>query len=119
MYAQMTRVNEVIALSPFTSLGDDPDVVFGGAGWRERCPFDIDVSLLTDIKPLFRTTLFEYKPRCCVRAFISDGEGTEHDRWMAERIGITDITLIPGTSHSGLGKKMRDEGIIRRLILNV
>ena len=116
MYGQLVAyhgviVDEIIVLSPYTSLGDNPEAAFGH-GWRERCPFSTDVPLLTDIKPLFPNG-----PIPKVRAFLSDGEGTEEDRHHAERIGITDITLVPGSSHAGLGKKLRDNGLLRELIL--
>lgn len=102
---------EIIAMSPYTSLGDNPNAVFG-EGWETRCPFPTDVPMLINLQPIFPNGPI---PR--VRAFISDGDGTSEDRHHAERIGITDITLVPGASHSGLGKLMRDNGMLRQLII--
>lgn len=112
MYGQLVPATDVIALSPYTSLGGNPAVVFGGEDWRERCPFPTDIPLMIDLAPLFTLGAI---PR--IRCFVSDGEGTSHDREHAERIGVTDITLVPGASHSGLGKLMRDNGMLRDAIL--
>lgn len=104
---------EVIALSPYTSLGNNAKVVFGPS-WHERCPWPSDtdsVSLLIDLLPLYA-----HGPKLRTRAFISNGQDTEHDRWHAERIGITDVIMIPGSSHAGLGKLMRDSGMLRKLL---
>lgn len=120
MYGQLaaekldTHTTEIIALSPYTSLGNDPRVVFGGSGWQERCPWpSVSIPLMIDLARLYKNG-----PLLHVRAFISNGENTDQDRWHAERIGITDITLVPGTSHAGLGRLMRDNGMLANLLLN-
>ena len=84
-----------------------------GKGWRENAHWNVDKhELAIDLLPWFPRG-----PQMRARAFISDGDGTEHDRHHAERIGITEITLVPGASHSGLGKLMRDNGMMHRLIV--
>lgn len=110
MYGQLVSVHEMVVLSPFTSLGGNPDAVFG-ADWRARCPFRVDVPLLIDL-----TSIFPRGPCPRTTAYISNGPDTEQDRFHAERIGITNITLIPGASHSGLGKLMRDNGMLQKAI---
>jgi pimeloyl-ACP methyl ester carboxylesterase len=107
MYAQLARVGEVIVLSPFTSLGDNTAHVFG-PGFQPLT----DEPLHIDLAPLYAGG-----PSQPIRAFLSDGDGTTEDRAMAERVGIRDLTLVPGAPHAGLGKLMRDNGMLRALIL--
>ena len=103
----------VAALSPYTALGrnEAPESVFG-EGWRARCPFPTDGDVLVDLAPLFA----HHGPLLPVRAFVSDGDGTETDRWHAERVGVTDVEMVPGASHSGLGRLMRDSGRLRAVL---
>jgi hypothetical protein len=111
MYGQLSPVDDVIALSPFSSLGSEPYSIWG-QDWQNKCSWRTDVQFLGDLKPIFLDG-----PLTKMRAFLSDGEGTDQDRHHAERIGITDITLVPGSSHAGLGKLMRDNGMLKGLIL--
>lgn len=116
-YGVYGAVDEVIALSPFTALGADSEAVYG-LGWRDRCSWSLaanrNFSPMVDLLPL-RPHIERNRPR--VRAFVSDGEGTTHDWHHADRVGVREIALIPGASHSGLGKLMRDSGLLESVIL--
>jgi pimeloyl-ACP methyl ester carboxylesterase len=106
LYGQLGCVQEIIAISPITGTGAmiEPELE---KRWHHR----IAASHPIDLKPLFMS-----RPRVArIRAFISDGDGTELDRMMAQRLGIKNINLIPGHSHSGLAKHMRDSGSFERL----
>jgi pimeloyl-ACP methyl ester carboxylesterase len=105
LYGQLAPAHEIIAISPLTALG--PRVVGEFEDkWKHRvdCPLDLD------LKPYFPGG-----PTPKTRVFISDGDGCELDRYMAERIGVTDITLIPGHTHGALGRHMRDIGMFKEL----
>jgi hypothetical protein len=119
MYGQLMAMDalfihdglEVIAISPYSDVGDPPGAY--GKDWQSRGPWDVlSMSLLSDIKPIF-----EGGPKVKIRAFYSDGIGTEYDFEQAHRIGVTDLTLVPGASHSGLGKLMRDKGLLQKVLL--
>lgn len=102
---------EVVALSPYSDVGD-PDGAFG-ADWQSRGPWKVHtMSLLSDI-----SVIFDEGSLVKTRAFYSDGDNTHLDRWHAERLGITDLTLIPGASHANLGKLMRDSGQLQKVLL--
>jgi hypothetical protein len=119
MYGQLMAINtlfdngkvEIIAISPYSDVGAPQDAY--GADWQTRGPWDVSsMSLLSDIQPIFVDG-----PKVKIRGFYSNGIGTKLDREHASRIGVTDLTLIPGkASHSGLGKLMRDKGMLQRVI---
>lgn len=102
---------EVVMVSPYSNLGD-PNGAFG-PDWQSRGPWKIShMSLLSDLAVIFG----DDGPWVKVRAFYSDGVGTEYDVEQARRIGITDLILVPGASHSGLGKLMRDKGYLQKAL---
>lgn len=109
-YGQLAGVDEVIAISPVTGKeADDFD-----PKWHSRIlplPGYVDPSPCEDLRRHYRDGAIPY-----CRAFVSDGDGTELDYQMAARIGLTDITVIPGFGHSALAKHMRDTGMLERLI---
>lgn len=105
LYGQLAPVNEIIVFSALTGRDGCDDFE---EKWQSqiidpntRCP---------DLRPFFRDGPI---PR--VRAFISDGYGCEIDRQMVERIGIKEITLVPGFSHGELARGMRDKGMMKDL----
>jgi hypothetical protein len=100
---------EVTVFSPCTGLGESVCADFE-AHWHHRVRHPPGEQEILDLK-----TIYANGPSCTVRAFISDGDGTELDWQMATRIGCHDITLIPGASHAGLAKMMRDQGYFRKL----
>lgn len=116
LYGVLSRwdVNEIIAISPITGRSESTAADFDPK-YRNQIidPKQPDL----DLKPFFhgwRNTVEGHRfPR--IRAFISDGQGCELDRGMAERIGITDITVVPGYSHGELGRGMRDLGMFKEL----
>jgi pimeloyl-ACP methyl ester carboxylesterase len=106
LYGQLAPVDEVVVISALTGRTkaewppeDWPHIVD---------PANPDVELL----PLFKDG-----PIPKVRAFISDGDGTRLDRRMIERLGVKDVTVIPGFSHADLAKGMRDKGMLKELFL--
>lgn len=106
LYGLIGCSHDTVVISPITATGSciEPELE---AKWHHR----IAASHPVDLKPLFER--FPHFAR--IRVFISDGDGTELDSMMAQRLGITAITLIPGHSHSGLAKHMRDTGWFERL----
>ena len=113
LYSELVgEMVEVLALSPYTSLGSNPDAVFG-PGWRDRVPNWVNYPILTDLVNLIEPSK---GPRAKVTAFYSDGADTAADKWHADRIGIRKIVFVPGASHAGLGKLMRDNGMLKQLI---
>ena len=74
--------------------------------WHHRVRSHLDL----DLKPYF-----PHGPIPFTRAFVSDGDGAELDDTMARRIGIEHVRLIPGHSHAGLARAMREEGWFERL----
>ena len=109
-FASLAKIPRVLALCPVTGCGDYVKCDFPPNWWHRIehiRPFPIE-----DLKPLY--TNGGFVP--IVKAFISDGDGTELDRQMCERVGITDIILIPGFSHSNLARGMRDGGMLDKLM---
>lgn len=107
LYGQLVPVNEVIAISPLTTRNECDDF---DPQWRKQI-IDPNMPLMDDLRKHFR-----HGPIPKTRAFISDGEATELDRQMATRIGIKDITLIPGYAHGKLAQGMRDRGMFKDLL---
>ena len=104
LYGQLAAVDEVVVISALTgrtraewSAEDWPHIVD---------PANPEVELMP---------LFVDGPIPKVRAFISDGKGTRLDRAMIERIGVTDVTVIPGYAHEDLARGMRDVGMFEGL----
>lgn len=105
LYGQLAAVHEVIAISALTS--------------RQANGFDpADHHLIVDpanpeveLLPYFKSG-----PIPLVRAFISDGDGTRLDRQMIERIGVKNVTVVPGYSHADLARDMRDLGMLKELL---
>ncbi len=125
MYGQMAAVHEIIAISPLTTIGKA-----GQAELEPQWHHRIGSEHSLDLKPLF--TGYPISP--IVRLFVSDGDGAELDLWMATRLGAHEImhdskpdalkvygrgifyiNVIPGHSHGGLAKHMRDTGWFERL----
>ncbi len=105
----LAYVNEVIAISPITGRSEKTAEDFPSR-YRDQIIDPKQPGL--DLKHLYRNWK-NIRPR--VRAFISDGQGCELDRGMCERIGITDITVVPGYSHGNLAQGMRDKGMFKEL----
>ena len=108
-FAKLAEIERVIAVSPVTGCGEYIEPEFSPE-WRHRVEhirsFPID-----DLKPLY---VDGWSPH--VQAFISDGDGAELDRQMCERIGLTDITFVPGYTHSDLARGMRDNGMMVKVV---
>jgi hypothetical protein len=101
---------EVVMLSPYSDVGPPDDAY--GQNWTTRGPWDVSkYRVVADLE-----VLFEHGPVIPVKAFYSDGVGTETDKWHAERLGVTDIAFVPGAGHSDLGRFMRDSGLLQRVI---
>lgn len=99
LYGQMIGVDEVVAVSPLSTRTEVDDF---DPRWHSQI-VDPNQADAPDLRHFFRNGPIPH-----VRAYVSDGEATELDRQMATRIGITDITLVPGYSHSQLARGMRD-----------
>jgi hypothetical protein len=54
--------------------------------------------------------------RPAVSAFVSDGQDYGLDWYMAHRIGVTDILVVPGFDHGTLARGMRDNGMLEGLL---
>ena len=106
LYGQIAPATEIIAISPLTVLGPRGAKEFAGPLAHRVATPHLDL----DLKPYFPTG-----PATKIRAFISDGDGAELDRQMTERLGITDITLIPGHTHGALARHMRDAGWFEKI----
>jgi pimeloyl-ACP methyl ester carboxylesterase len=106
-------VKQIIAISPITGRGEDVYPEFDPK-WHPRLYHPPNIPPVMDLKPWFMQ--FCNRADARTKAFVSDGDGTELDRQMAERIGITDITFIPGHSHAGLARHMRDTGLFDELL---
>lgn len=111
LVGQRAELDAVVAISPITGKGDAlfPDF---DPRWHFRIEHGPEHPPVPDLKPLYADGA-----RMAVRAFVSDGEGTELDRRMAERIGVSDIVLIPGYSHSSLARAMRGTEALKSAIL--
>lgn len=106
-YGQMTPADDVIVISPLSGREvDDFD-----PKWHSQI-IDPAQPSMPDLRQFFRNG-----PTPRVRAYISDGEACELDRQMAERIGITEINLVPGYAHKDLARGMRDTGVLTNLLL--
>ena len=110
MFGQLAPTHEVIAVSPVSGLGPDVHPDFDPA-WHYRVYHAPEKRPIRDLKAIYAGG-----PRARVRAFVSDGTGCELDEVMARRIGIEDVTVIPGADHAGLGRRMRDMGLLAELI---
>lgn len=109
LYGHVAFADRIVAISPTTGKGD---AIKGDIPpeWWHRIEHGPEYYPVRDLQPLYAD---EGAPGR-VRAFISDGEGTELDRIMIERIGVTAsaITLVPGHSHAGLARAVRDNGML-------
>jgi hypothetical protein len=105
LYGQLVPADEVIAISAITSRQEDG---FDPADY----PFIVDPAN-PDVELL---PYFKEGPIPRVRAFISDGADTRLDRMMIERIGVKDVTVVPGYSHGELARGMRDRGMFKELL---
>lgn len=105
MYGAMAPAHEIVAISPLTTIGDA-----GKAELEPKWHHRIDSQHSLDLKPLFTTG--NAPP---TQIFVSDGDGAEIDLWMASRLGVWPVTIIPGHSHGGLARHMRDDGWFERL----
>lgn len=112
-FGWLARVDEVIAMSPLTAIGTVAVAEFG-PDWAHRVnlPPEYGLGESLDVAPFYTAADRPY-----VRAFVSDGEGTELDRRMAERIGSDEITLIPGCSHARLARRMIETGQLQKALL--
>lgn len=112
LYGLLAGMDEVIAISPVTGNGQAAIEDFG-AEWEHRLDGDPGNDLL-DLKTLYRGASRHPK----ATAFYSDGDGTELDRGMIYRLPLEEynVTLVPGFSHAGLAKGLRDRGTIARAL---
>jgi hypothetical protein len=104
-YGQLVPVDEVIVFSALTG--------------RDGCD-DFDQSVqhrivdpntrVPDLRPYFKNG-----PIPKVKSFISDGHGCDLDRQMVERLGVTDINLVPGFIHGELARGMRNKGMMQEI----
>jgi hypothetical protein len=111
-FGKLAPVSRIIAMSPVTGVGDTAYPDFA-PHWHHRIVPSSEFNI-EDLKPLY-----ENGPRPEIKIFIGDGDGTELDRTMAERLGIRDITLVSGYDHGGqnsVAKAMRDNGMLEGLI---
>ena len=106
----LAYVNKVICMSPVTGLyiKDEFD-----PKWHHRLEPRLgpDSPCIVDLKPMYVR-----KPKPIVKAFIGNGYGTELDRQMVERIGVTDITELDGVAHADVARVVRDNGMLEREI---
>jgi hypothetical protein len=112
LYGQLalTAKDTVIAISPVTGAGDPlkaelPQDMHHRVEQRPGDPPVRDLRLLY-LKALGPKTI----------CYVSNGEGTELDLYMANRIECK-VEFIPGQSHAGLAKYMTSHGIVQKAIL--
>jgi len=113
-FGKLAQVDRVIAISPNTGVGKNVWMDFPPE-WHYRLVHDHDVLLIDDLKPLYASDPIPY-----IHAYISDGDGCELDRTMAERVRAHEITCIPGYTHglsTGVAFAIRDNGILREELL--
>lgn len=109
LYGQLAVVDEIIVISPVTGKeveGLDPKwhsfILPGPEG---------DPSPIDDLRQFFPNG-----PCCPTTAYVTDAEDSEIDRWMAERIGIKNIVVLSGYTHSTLARGMRDSGLLHSVL---
>jgi len=108
---KLAAVDKVICMSPVTGLyiKDEFD-----SKWHHRLeprPGPNSPNIV-DLKPLYLTG-----PVPIVKAFIGDGYGTELDRQMVERIGVSHMTVLSGAAHADVGRIVRDNGMLEEELL--
>lgn len=110
MYGKQAGVDRVVAISPITGKGEAVRGEFAPE-WHHRIEHGPEHPPVPDLRPMF--TSGGLTPE--VKVFVSDGEGTELDRQMAERIGVFpgDITFVSGYSHARLAAAVRDNGMLQ------
>lgn len=111
-YGSAVTVDLVVAISPITGKGDAIKGDFDPKWWH-RIEHGPEHAPVGDLKTIYGGL----KAKKTI-AFISDGEGTELDRTMAERIGVPSqhIFNVAGFSHSGLARGLVDLGVIREIL---
>lgn len=111
-YGSAVTVDLVVAISPITGKGDKIRDDFD-PWWWHRIEHGPEHAPVGDLKTISGGLTAKK-----TIAFVSDGEGTELDRTMAERIGIPpqNIFNVAGFSHSGLARGLVDLGIIREIL---
>jgi len=111
LYGQLAPVNEVIAISPLSGRETDDWPL----QWHHKIGPSPDY--MPDLRQFFRNG-----PIPKITAYVSDGDGckfpdgTEADKYMAERIGIKDIAMVPGYAHRDLARGMRDLGLLKQIL---
>lgn len=107
LYGQLSGADDVVAISPITGqdLNDFPSEYH-----HHLVPPNPD---MIDLKPYFITGAI---PR--VRCFVSDKlPSCALDHIMATRLGLRNITLVPGYEHHTLARGMRDTGMLDKVLL--
>lgn len=108
LYGQLAKVHHSIAISPVTTIGEPAKKILDQRWHHRISPSKLDL----DLRPYFLNG-----PNPNTKVFITDGDGAELDYIMAKYIGLqdTDIETIPGHTHAGLAKHMRDTGRYERM----
>ena len=105
LYGALACLDTVVAVSPITGKGA---ATFGDFDpcWHHRLEHGPEHPPVMDLATLYLGS----KRLPSVRAFVSDGEGTELDEGMMLRLGVARdrITTVPGYSHSALARALRD-----------
>lgn len=114
LYGDASSVDLVLMVSPITGKGEDVKPDFH-PDWHHRIEHGPEHPSVPDLK-----AMMPRGPRVPVRAWVSDGDGTELDALMALRVGIPqrNIIQVPGHSHSKLARAIRDNGMLERMIMD-
>jgi hypothetical protein len=110
LFGHLTPTSEVIAISPVTGVGEDAMQDFS-PDWHHRLVHDHSRIRIRDLKEVYKAGT-----AARVQLFVSDGSAAEIDLGMAERLGVGTITKIPGYTHAGLARGMRDQGLLSSLL---
>jgi hypothetical protein len=117
MYGHAAGVEQVIAISPVTGAGPLPDFE---PEWHPRINGRPEIGPILNLKSAYanpaQTETGEPLNFPRVELFASNGSGAELDLRMAQRLGVSGVRYMPGHSHVGLARHMRDTGYIERLV---
>lgn len=111
LYGHLAVVDACVAVSPITGKGDAVKDDFAPE-WHHRIEHGPEHPSVVDLKTVFRGA-----PFCDVVAFVSDGPSTELDERMCNRIGVFP-KKVPGHSHAGLARALRDSGELGAALLS-
>lgn len=111
LFGLLGGADEIVAMSPQTCIDLDGSIVPGDARWRAHWRNHMPQILYPDLSVVGWTP-------SRMRIFIGDVGDPDcgFDRIHADRMEGAEITVLPGCTHTTVGRALRDSGFFRELV---